>query len=244
MTKARDVADKFFKTTQLAATNLPQLTMAMRDAGPTAAGLNVSLDETLSILGAFAAGGIKGAEAGTAFKMVLSRLSAPTSDAKMWMDRLGVSTFDLNTKAMRPMIDVLTDYVAALEPLNDEQKAAAVSAIAGKLAMSKFLGMMNRDMGVLKRWNKELENSEGALERAFVIKMSSGLQQLAKLKHEVINTAAKIGMDLIPTIKEAGEKFRDWMKDNQRAITEYGKAFTTSIKDSIGWVEKHREGLS
>jgi len=82
MTKAKDVADKFFMTTKVAATDLQQLTMAMREAGPIIGTYGIQLEEALGILGMFAQGGVKGAEAGTAFRMVLARLSAPGGEAQ------------------------------------------------------------------------------------------------------------------------------------------------------------------
>jgi len=242
MTEAAAVADKFFKTTMLAATNLPQLTMAMREAGPVAGSYNMKMEETLAILGMFAAGGIKGAEAGTAFKMVVAKLTRPTGEAAKWIDKLRVSIYDQN-KEMRSMPDVLQDYIAALSDKTTKTKADALGAIMGERASSKFMGLLSKSIPEMRRWVKELENSEGALDRAFVIKMSSAWQQLGKIKQRIINTAAMIGIRLIPKINEMGERFSEWMTKNQSEIDAFGSAFIEKMVKMIEFTEAHHEGL-
>jgi len=242
MTAAGSVADKFFKTTMLAAMNLPQLTDAMREAGPISGTFGIKLEETLGILGLFAAGGIKGAQAGTAFKMVLTKLAAPTGAAAEWMTKLKVSLYDQYDK-MRPLTDVLEDYIKALSSKTDKEKAAALTAIMGQEIQGKFAGLMTKDIGLLRDWVKQLGFADNALEAAFIIKMSSGLEQLGKIKQQIINTAGVIGIDLIPKINEMGEAFSKWLTENKKQIEEYGASFITGVGKAIDLTIKWKDEI-
>ncbi len=175
--EADRVADIFFKTSGLVATTVPQLTEAMREAGPTAATMGISLEETSAILAGFAKGGNKGARAGTAFRTVMTRLTAPTGEAVKALKFLGVSAFD-EAGAMRPMIGVLKDLQAGMAGLTDEQKAAALKALAGDEAFAKLSSLLQLNMDTVEGWKKGLEESGGALDEAFGKKMAGAKAQM------------------------------------------------------------------
>jgi len=242
MTQAGLVADKLFRTTQLAATNLPQLTAAMREAGPVTGAYNMKMEETLGILGLFAAGGIKGSEAGTAFKMVVAKLTRPTGEAAYWIDKLGVSIYDQNEE-MRSMPDVLQDYIAALKDKTTKTKAAALGAIMGERASSKFMGLLSKSIPEMREWIKQLEKAGGALDIAFNVKMSSGLQKLGQLKQKIVNTAKTIGTNLIPKILELADAFTVWFEKNQKGIEETAASWINNIGDMISFVVEYKEAL-
>src|SRR4029077_2175648 len=61
--------------TQFKFTNLTDLTEAMKEAGPAAMGLGVSLDQTLGALATLSAGGLSGPTAGAAFLEIMTQLS-------------------------------------------------------------------------------------------------------------------------------------------------------------------------
>jgi len=242
MTDARAITDRFFRTTQLASLDLSLLTQAMKEAGPVTGSFGLKLEETLAVLGMFAQGGIKGARAGTSFRMIISKLSAPTGEAAKLIDDLGTSMFDSEHK-MRPLIDVLQDYKVALSGMTDETKSMVLKTIMGEEAASSFIGLLNKEIPTMRAWVKELEIADGALERAFVIRMSSGLQQLAKLRQLIVNTSADIGIGLIPTINEMGERFSFWMKENRIEIEHTGEKIVESVGSGIETLFDWRKAL-
>jgi len=236
------VADRLFKTTSLASTNIPQLTEALKEAAPAAGAFGISMETTLAVLGLFAQSGIKSAQAGTTFRMVLGKLSAPTGEAAKWIEKLEVDLFDAQG-AMRPLIDVFEDYVKALEPMTDKTKAYALKAIMGEEASAKFAGLLSKNMPMLRDWIKQIGNADDALERALIIKMSSALQQLRQLGFLLLNTAADIGEKLIPKIKETGKAIHEWAVKNQADIVATGGKFVDTVSRMIDLMGKHKDTL-
>jgi len=209
---AEYVTERLFKTSILAATTVPQLTEAMRDAGPAAAGLGLKLEETLTILAAFAQGGIKGAQAGTAFRMVLTKLAAPTGDAKKWLDKLGVSFYDLETGKIKPFISVLKDLKQGLAEATDKERAMAVKAIAGERAIAKLLSLLGKDLDVLEDWNEGLEKTAGSFDHAFGVKMSADIERLGQFTQAIKNLAAVLGGEFLSATVGALVKFGEFVK--------------------------------
>jgi len=215
---AERAADVFFTTSKLTATTVPQLTDAMREAGPAAAAVGLSLEETASILAGFAAKGVKGAKAGTAFRMILTRLAKPPADAAKALKFLGVSVFD-STGEMRPMIDVLKDMQKGMAGLTGEQKAAALKAIAGEEAFSKLGGLLEGNLDTLESWRKELEQG-GAMQLAFSQKMEATNEQVKLLWISVKNLAISIGGPLLESLSGAAA----WLAKMLQGVTEFTKA--------------------
>jgi len=215
---AERAADVFFATSKLTATTVPQLTDAMREAGPAAAAVGLSLEETASILAGFAAKGVKGAKAGTAFRMILTRLAKPPADAAKALKLLGVSVFD-STGEMRPMIDVLKDIQKGMDGMTGAQKAAALKAIAGEEAFSKLGGLLEGNLDTLESWRKELEQG-GAMQLAFSQKMEATNEQVKLLWISVKNLAISIGQPLLESLSGAAS----WLAKVLQGVTEFTKA--------------------
>ncbi len=241
-TRATEIADKFFRTTIFAALNVPQLTEALRDAAPVAAGLGVSLNETLAVLAGFAEAGVKGAQAGTAFKMVVTRLAAQTPQAEAAMRELGVSAYDAQEN-LRPVIDIMEDLQKAFKKVTGKKKADLAQAIAGRLALPKFFGLLNKNMDTLREWVSILDkDASGALENAFGIRMEAASERLNKFKFQITNTAGEIGDELLPKIGDLANAFSSFLTENKEDIAGWGKVvigWVDRVGEHLGWLGKH-----
>lgn len=204
VSEANRAADVFFTTSKLAATTVPQLTEAMREAAPAAKSAGVSLEETSAILGAFASRGIKGAKAGTAFRMIISRLAAPTGATAQALEDLGVQVFDATGK-MRPIMDILEDMQRGMSGLTDETQAAALKAIAGEEGFAKLAGLLQSNIGTLRDWTGELEKG-GQLQAGLTAKMNTFGERMGLVKIRLENASRILGRELAPHIEEVAAK--------------------------------------
>lgn len=216
--QAERAADVFFATSRLTATTVPQLTEAMREAGPAAAAVGLSLEETSAVLAGFASKGVKGAKAGTAFRMILTRLAKPPGEAAKALRFLGVSVFDASGE-MRPMIDVLKDMQAGMARLTSAQKAAVLKAVAGEEAFSKLGGLLEGNLDTLASWRQELTKG-GALQLAFAQKMEAASEQVKLLWVSVKNLAISIGQPLLASLSGAAA----WLARVLQGVTAFTKA--------------------
>lgn len=73
------IADQFAGAISASPANMQRLADAFRYAGPAAAGFEISLEKTVAEVSAFHIAGLRGEQAGTAFRQVLIQLSAAAS---------------------------------------------------------------------------------------------------------------------------------------------------------------------
>jgi len=120
------------------AAEIPQVTEALLKFGAVAKTANVSIEESTALVEALASKGLKGAEAGTALRNVMLKLSAPDAlpkEAKDRMDALGISfetisntsiPFSKRLEALKPL---LTDNAAMVKVFGAENTVAATNLI-------------------------------------------------------------------------------------------------------------------
>lgn len=226
LTEANRFADVFFTTSKLAATTVPQLTAAMREASPVAGGLSQTLEDTASVLAGFASVGFKANIAGTSFRIIMNRLATGSGEAADELKRLGVEAFDPLTGKMRPIIEILRDLQTGMADLSEESRALAVKNIAGEEAFAKLSAVLGLNMDTLEDWSRQLEEG-GQLEEAFEKKTGTLTKQIEFLKAETKATAIVIGNELIPYVisgvshaREAAEAFGEWASANRELATE------------------------
>ena len=200
LTAANRAAEIFFVTSRQAATTVPQLVDAMRDAAPAARAAGVSINDTAAILAAFAEKGVKGAVAGTSFRMILLRLAAAPADAKKALKDLNVEIFNADG-SMRNILDIIENLQGAMGGMADEQRNVTLKALAGEEAFSKLAGLMDTNVDTLRDWSKETAKG-GTLQGALATKLSGVTEQMNLFKIQIENAAASLGRDLLPFVKK------------------------------------------
>jgi len=196
---AEKMADVFFKTSMLGATTVPQMADAMKEASKVAVEMKIPLEDLAAILTGFAGKGVKGARAGTAFRMVMTRLAAPVDKTEEALNKLGVRVYDTTTKQMRPIISVLSDLKQALSHVTHEEREAALKAIAGEEAFAKLGGLLATDLTIIEGWSKELKEG-GVIQTAFEQKTRTLGFAWAFMRENFRNVAIVLGQHLLPIL--------------------------------------------
>lgn len=128
---AQKVADILANAANKTTGEIGDFALALKQAGTVAnKQFGLSIYETTALLMELADAGIKGSDAGTSLKTMLTRLVAPTDKAAAVMKDLGVATFDTKGN-VRDIRDVIGDWQQALGPLTDAQRAQALQTVFG-----------------------------------------------------------------------------------------------------------------
>jgi TP901 family phage tail tape measure protein len=149
--EAADAADMLVATSISANTSVAQLKNAYNNAASTAATLGVSMSDLNVALGVMADKGIKGAKAGTALKNLMANMSAPTEKQLEYIKEFNLEgaqaaiTEGRLIDGIKEMQNVMNNWKGpgALEGLTAKQKAAIITTIAGKEALSGVAALLN-----------------------------------------------------------------------------------------------------
>ena len=125
------LVDQMAQAASKSNTSVEQLGDAMLTVGGTAKVVKGGTQEVATALGILADNGIKGSEGGTALRNVILSLTAPTDQAAMAMEDLGLQVFDAEGN-MRPMNEVLDDMGALLGDMTEQQRAEWISTVFNK----------------------------------------------------------------------------------------------------------------
>ncbi len=134
-TEAGSITNVFAAAIANSLATLPKLQASLAKVGPLAGKLGVSLEETTGALQALYNGGIRGEEAGTALKNILSSLANEADPAAQKLAALGVSFADVD-----PAANSLADVIGRLEEAN--LSAGQAFEIFGKEAGTPLLTIL------------------------------------------------------------------------------------------------------
>jgi TP901 family phage tail tape measure protein len=222
--KATDVADILAKTANISAANLTDMQYALKYAGPPAAALGVSLEELSASIGIMTDAGMKGEQAGTTLRGGLLSLLEPSKENAKMMTSFGIAVTDAGGNFVG-VSKLIENFSTAMEGMTDTQKAAAVSSLVGKEAVSGFLSLMEAGPAEIDKMTAALENSGGASAEA-AAKMKDNLKgTLDELSGSFETMQISIGTALTPAISAiAGvlqsltEKFNSLSPNTQKFI--------------------------
>ena len=165
---AGKLADVMAAASSNANTNVELMGETFKYAAAVAGSFGYSMEDTAEMIGLMANAGIKGTQAGTALRSIMSRLAtdAGASSTKLGAlgtltDKLGVQFYDATGK-MRPLRDVINEARVAWAGLNDTEKASYANTIAGKNALSGWLALMGSAPADVKKLEKAIDESNGA----------------------------------------------------------------------------------
>jgi TP901 family phage tail tape measure protein len=197
------------QTADASVASVSDLAEAMKNIGPTAASFGFSLEETNNALAVLSTRGIRGAEAGTALKSMMTNLMRPTNQVTGALDELGVSLFDSegNMKSLRTIIG---DLGGSLDGLTEQQRLQYIQTLAGSYGMKSLNTLL-------------AEGVEGWDEMALAVGDAATIQEIAAaraatytgkmeaLKGVMETLKIRIGEALLPVLTDLAGKFADFV---------------------------------
>lgn len=197
--KAKDsghFADVLAKASSSSNTNVAMMGETFKYVAPLAGSMKYSIEDTATAIGLMANAGIKGSQAGTELRSILTRLVKPPKDAAAALSALGIST----TKAdgsMKPMRQTMAELREKFSGLTDSQKSQYAAAIAGQEAMSGLLAIVNASDSDFNKLQKAIDNSSGAAKKQADI-MNNNLQGAL---YDLGSAAEAVGIGIYEDIK-------------------------------------------
>jgi TP901 family phage tail tape measure protein len=157
---AGKVADVLANVANQSAGEITDFAAGMQQSAAVAHQYGISLEDNATALGLFANAGIKGSDAGTSFKTMLTALASPTKQQTEALQQLGIKAFDANGKfvGMRSVTEQLTeakkrmsqqDFLSAASTAfgTDAVRAASVVAEGGVAAWDKMSAAVGKSGG-------------------------------------------------------------------------------------------------
>ena len=154
-------ADVLAKASSNSNTNVSMMGATFKYVAPIAGSLKYSIEDTAVAIGLMANAGIKGEQAGTALRAMLTRLVKPPKEAASALDALKISATNADG-TMKPLSNVLQELREKFKTLDDSQKASYASSIAGTEAMSGMLAIVNASDSDFQKLTQSINNADGA----------------------------------------------------------------------------------
>lgn len=157
-------ADVLAAASSNANTNVSLMGETFKYVAPVAGALGYSVEDTAVAIGLMANAGIKGSQAGTALRSMLSRLAKPTDDVAAAMDTLGISLTN-SDGTMKSFNEITLDLRSSFSKLNQAQKTEMAATLAGQEAMSGLLAIVNASDDDFNKLKKSIDNSSGSAKK-------------------------------------------------------------------------------
>lgn len=200
--KATHFSDVLAQVSAKSNTNVGLMGDTFKYVAPVAGALGYSVEDTGLAIGLMANQGIKGSQAGTALRSMLTRLAAPTKEVSGTMQKLGVHLTDSQGK-MLPFRDVIKQLREKFKGLSEEQKAQAAASIAGERGMSGLLAIVNAGGKDFDALTASIDHCDGAAQHMADVRMDNLSGQWKLLKSQLQELAISMSDQLMPYIRKA-----------------------------------------
>ncbi len=227
--EATRVADGLTAAANKSFNSVESLGEALKYAAPVAADANMSLEETLAILGSLGNMGIQGSAAGSALRRLLT-LSA--AESEKFQQVFGVATNDARGNA-RSLVDVLSEVADATANLGSGERASKFSEVFGLLGITAA-SAIGKSVTDTRSLLKELENA-GGIAQATADQMESGIGGAFRiLKSSLEGVGIAIGESLNEPLKRMTQVVSGalsglikWVEQNQEIVRTAAKVAIT-----------------
>jgi TP901 family phage tail tape measure protein len=135
------VVDALVRAAGSGSATVTDLAMGFQNAGGIANNFGLDVYETAAALQIFSENGIKGAEAGTQLKSMLTNMTRNTNEVQDMWDQLGVSMYDAEGN-MRSLDDVIADLSVAMEDMTEQQRIEAIQTLAGSYGQAGLTALL------------------------------------------------------------------------------------------------------
>ncbi len=187
---------------------------------PIAGAMGQSIEDVATATGLMANAGIKGEQAGTSLRFVMTNLAQADGTAQKAMKELGVEVTD-STGKMRPFMEIVKEARAAFDGLSDAEKSNKAYSIAGMNAMSGWLAMMNASEEDINKLEGAIRNADGTAKKMAETRLDNLAGDLTLLGSAwetfqlrlMQGTGSNFLREFVQGVKTDVEKFTKYIED-------------------------------
>lgn len=201
-------ADVLAQASSNSNTNVGLMGATFKYVAPIAGALGYSIEDTATAIGLMANAGIKGEQAGTSLRAILTRLIDPPKDAAVAMQELGIEMTNMDG-SVKPLDEVIGQLRTGFAGLDDAQKASFASAIGGQEAMSGLLAIVGASDADFEKLTSAIDNSDGAAQRMAETMQDNLAGSVEQLGGAIESAGIVIGDKLSPYIRQLA----DWIAE-------------------------------
>jgi TP901 family phage tail tape measure protein len=224
--EATRVADALTVAANLSFNSVTDLGEALKYAGPVAADLGMSLEDTLALLGALGNVGIQGEMAGTTLRRLSTLLAA---GGKEFREVFGVETVDAFGN-VRQLADVMQDLFTATADLPTALRTEKFQKFFGLLGITGA-SAISKNVANVRELREALGNAAGTAEKT-AKKMDAGIGgAFRRAASAAEGTAIALGESLAPALELVGRLLEEatgaatrWIGENRKLATQIGAA--------------------
>lgn len=202
---ASRVADVLAHSANAGTIDIADLGETFKYVAPMAQSMGLSLEDVTTAATAMSMAGIKGSQAGTSLRRMLTNLVKPSESVAAAMDELGISITndDGSFLSLNEIIDVLR---VSFDGLTDDEKAYYAATLAGANGQSGLLALLNLSAEEYAHLSEEINNCTGEAERTATVMQDNLNSKVEQLGGALESLAIKLGDILLPKLKELIEK--------------------------------------
>lgn len=198
------IADLLTQAANSGTIGITDLGESFKYIAPVAQSMGFSVEDVTTAISAMSMAGIKGSQAGTSLRTMLTNLVKPTDDMKAAMDELGIQVAN-EDGTMKSLDEILNTMRGSFSGLTDEQKSYYAAVLAGKTGMSGMLSLMNLSQEEYDKIAASMDNSGGVAQETAEIMQNNLKSALEQLGGALESLAIRIGDQLIPIIRKVAE---------------------------------------
>ena len=207
-------ADVLAKASSNANTNVGLMGETFKYVAPVAGAMGFNVEDTATAIGLMANAGIKGSQAGTALRAMLSRLAKPTDEVETAMTKLNLSITN-SDGSMRELDDIMVDLRKGFAGLTEAQQTQIAAQLAGQEAMSGLLAIVNTSEAEYDKLTTAIYSADGAAKQ-----MANTMANNLKGKFTLLKSSAEgFGLALYDKIQQPLTDMVSWAVDGLNQLT-------------------------
>lgn len=226
-------ADVLAKASSNSNTNVGLMGATFKYVAPIAGAMKYSIEDTAVAIGLMANAGIKGEQAGTSLRSMLTRLVKPPKMAADALDALNFSATN-SDGSMKPLNQTLQELRGKFADLTDSEKAQYAANIAGQEAMSGFLAIMNASDEDFDKLTASIADADGAAKDMAETMQDNLSGKTTILKSSLEGLGLKIYESLEDPLKDSADEATDAVNSIIRNLSS-GKLKTSMDKVAKGF---------
>ena len=182
-------------------TNIEDMFEAIKKGAPSFTSAGQSVESFNALLGIMANSGVKGSEAGTQLRNMLSRLAAPSGEASRIIKDLNVNIADSEGN-FRDVVDIISDFETNMKGMGEVAKTAALATVFGLRGITGQTILLTDGAEAIRAFRDELIDAGGTAKKmAEIIRNSLG-NRLKALK----SASIELGFKILEAFDKRGRK--------------------------------------